>query len=139
MSETPEQRSLTMRAVHSRNTAPEMVVRRFLHSAGLRYRIHDRSLPGTPDLVFPSRRIALFVHGCFWHQHSSCKAADRPKSRPDYWNRKLDGNIARDKARQQALCALGWKAIVIWECETSNWEKIMQLEQLIRSMPKIVI
>lgn len=107
MSETPEQRSHTMRAVRSRDTGPEMIVRRFLHAAGLRYRLHDRRLPGVPDLVFPSRRVALFVHGCFWHQHPGCEAAARPKSRPDYWNRKLDGNVARD-ARHLAEVATGW-------------------------------
>lgn len=96
MSETPEQRSRTMRAVRSRDTGPEMIVRRFLHAAGLRFRLHDRRLPGVPDLVFPSRRVVLFVHGCFWHQHPGCPAAARPKSRPDYWNRKLDMNVTRD-------------------------------------------
>jgi DNA mismatch endonuclease vsr len=106
--ETPQQRSRTMRAVHSRDTRPEMVVRRFLHALGLRFRLHDKRLPGTPDLVFASRRVALFVHGCFWHQHPGCPAAARPASHTDYWNRKLAGNIARDARQQAALRALGW-------------------------------
>ena len=107
MIETPEQRSRTMRAVRSRDTGPEMIVRRFLHAAGLRFRLHDRRLPGVPDLVFPGRRIALFVHGCFWHQHPSCPAASRPRSRTDYWSQKLDGNVARDE--RQRLELMSWR------------------------------
>lgn len=120
MSETPELRSRTMRAVHSCNTGPEMVVRRFLHSLGLRYRLHDRRLPGVPDLVFPGKRVVVFVHGCFWHQHPGCSAATRPQSRMEYWTRKLDGNMARDARHHAALEAAGWKTLVIWECETRN-------------------
>ena len=132
MSETPEQRSRTMRAVRSRDTGPEMIVRRFLHAAGLRYRLHDRRLPGVPDLVFPSRRVALFVHGCFWHQHPGCQAAARPKSRPDYWNRKLDGNVARDARHLVELAAAGWTALVIWECETRDPLRLAALAAHIR-------
>lgn len=139
MSETPEQRSRTMRAVRSRDTAPEMVVRRFLHAAGLRFRLHDRRLPGVPDLVFPSRRVALFVHGCFWHQHPGCKAADRPKSRPDYWNRKLDGNMARDARHLDELAAAGWTTFVIWECETRDPKLLAELATRIRRSEKVVI
>lgn len=123
-----------MRAVHSRDTRPEMVVRRFLHALGLRFRLHDKRLPGTPDLVFASRRVALFVHGCFWHQHPGCPAAARPASHTDYWNRKLAGNIARDARQQAALRALGWTAIVIWECETRDACKLAALAEQIRSM-----
>lgn len=137
MSETPEQRSRTMRAVRSRDTAPEMIVRRFLHATGLRFRLHDRSLPGVPDLVFPSRRIALFVHGCFWHQHPGCKAADRPKSRPDYWNRKLDGNMVRDARHLVELTAAGWTAMVIWECETRDPQRLADLASKIRERERI--
>lgn len=120
MSETPEQRSRTMRAVRSRDTAPEMTVRRFLHAAGLRYRLHDRRLPGVPDLIFPGRRTVVFVHGCFWHQHPDCPAAARPQSRADYWTHKLDGNIARDARHRAELESAGWRVLVIWECETRN-------------------
>lgn len=123
-----------MRAVHSRDTHPEMLVRRFLHALGLRFRLHDKRLPGTPDLVFASRRVALFVHGCFWHQHPGCPAAARPASHADYWNHKLDGNIARDARQQAALRALGWTAIVIWECETRDAGKLAALAEQIRSM-----
>ncbi|WP_275099856.1 very short patch repair endonuclease [Sedimenticola hydrogenitrophicus] len=135
MKETPEQRSRTMRAVCSRDTTPEMAVRRFLHAAGLRYRLHDRRLPGSPDLVFPSRRIALFVHGCFWHQHPGCAAAKRPRSRLEYWTRKLDGNMERDHRQCAELAAAGWEVIVIWECETRDSSALARLAEDIRSRP----
>lgn len=122
-----------MRAVKSKDTGPEMIVRRFLHAAGLRYRLHDRRLPGKPDLVFPSRRVALFVHGCFWHQHANCLAAVRPKSSSEYWTRKLDGNVARDARHQEALEAAGWTVLVIWECETRNPKALNALLQHIGS------
>lgn len=136
MNETPEQRSRIMRAVHSRDTAPEMVVRRFLHAAGLRFRLHDQRLPGAPDLVFPSRRVALFVHGCFWHQHPGCKAAARPKSRQDYWHRKLDGNVARDARHAAELAAAGWTVLIIWECETRDRQRLAMLAENIQKKGK---
>ncbi|MGA3705790.1 very short patch repair endonuclease [Ralstonia nicotianae] len=132
--ETPEAlRSRTMRAVKSKDTGPEMIVRRFLHAAGLRYRLHDSRLQGKPDLVFPGRRIALFVHGCFWHQHPNCPAAARPKSSSDYWTRKLDGNVARDARHQSALKAAGWTVLVIWECETRDPEALNALLKRLRT------
>ena len=133
MSETPEQRSRTMRAVRSRDTGPEMIVRRFLHAAGLRYRLHDRRLPGVPDLVFPSRRIALFVHGCFWHRHPGCAAARLPKSRLEFWEPKLAGNVERDKRNRAALEAAGWKVLVIWECETRDGAALEALAARIKA------
>lgn len=136
MSETPEQRSRTMRAVRSRDTGPEMIVRRFLHAAGLRYRLHDRRLPGSPDLVFPSRHIALFVHGCFWHQHHGCAAAERPRTRLDYWTRKLDGNMERDQRRRAELEAAGWEVMVIWECETRDRAALARLAEGIQRRPR---
>jgi len=123
-----------MRAVKSKNTRPEMTVRRFLHAAGLRYRLHDRRLPGVPDLVFPSRRVALFVHGCFWHQHSGCLAADRPRSSVDYWTRKLDGNVARDRRHRADLEAAGWNVLVIWECEINDNATLERLVKTIKSV-----
>ncbi|MCP2320919.1 T/G mismatch-specific endonuclease [Nocardia amikacinitolerans] len=138
MKETPEQRSRTMRAVRSRDTAPEMAVRRYLHAAGLRYRLHEAQLPGKPDLVFPSRRIALFVHGCFWHQHPGCGAAARPASNLDYWTRKLDGNIARDARRREQLEADDWKVLVVWECQIRNKETLDRLVSSIRTSPPYV-
>lgn len=126
-------RSRTMRAVKSKDTRPELTVRRFLHAAGLRYRLHDRRLPGVPDLVFPGRRVVLFVHGCFWHQHRGCSSSARPQSRTDYWTRKLDENIARDARHSTALSAAGWKVLVIWECETRHREALEALAALILS------
>ena len=132
MKETPQQRSRTMRAVHSRDTEPELVVRRFLHAQGLRFRLHDRRLPGVPDIVFPGRRVALFVHGCFWHQHQGCKEAHRPQSNTDYWNRKLDANIARDARHLSELAAAGWIVLVIWECETRDKRRLNALADKIK-------
>lgn len=134
MSETPEQRSRVMRAVRPRDTGAEMQVRRYLHAAGLRYRLHDKRLPGTPDIVFPARRLAVLVHGCFWHQHPGCKQAVRPQSNVGYWGRKLDGNIQRDARQLAALQALGWSVIVIWECETREPQKLAALVQKIRNI-----
>lgn len=96
MNETPEQRRRTMKAVRSRDTKPEMVVRRFLHAKGLRYRLHERDLPGSPDIIFPGKKLVVFVHGCFWHQHPGCPASSRPKTNTEYWDKKLDRNVERD-------------------------------------------
>ena len=127
-----ETRSRTMRAVKSKNTAPEMKVRRLAHAMGCRFRLHRKDLPGSPDLVFPKSRKAIFVHGCFWHQHPGCEAAARPKSRPDYWNRKLDGNVARDARHLAELAAAGWTALVVWECETRDPQRLAALAAHIR-------
>lgn len=117
---TPEARSAHMRRVRSRDTRPEMVVRRIAHSLGARFRLHRRDLPGTPDLVFPARRKIILVHGCFWHRHEGCRAARMPKARSDYWNAKLNRNVDRDRANQIALEELGWDVLVVWECETGD-------------------
>lgn len=111
-----------MGRVRSKDTKPEMFVRRLAHGMGYRYRLHRRDLPGHPDLVFPQRRKAIFVHGCFWHRHPDpeCKLARLPKSRLDFWLPKLEGNRRRDEANQAALLALGWRFMVIWECETKD-------------------
>lgn len=124
---SPE-RSAQMARVRGRDTKPEIRVRRALHAAGLRYRLHAKGLPGRPDLILPSRRIAVFVHGCFWHRHPDpeCKLARLPKSRLDFWLPKLEGNRARDERNKAALEALGWKVIEIWECQTkpADLEKV---------------
>lgn len=125
-------RSAQMALVRGRDTKPEMRVRKALHAAGLRYRLHDRRLPGVPDLVFPSRRIILFVHGCFWHRHPGCAAARLPKSRLDFWEPKLAGNVERDKRNRAALEAAGWEVMVIWECETRNPQRLAALAARIR-------
>lgn len=115
-----DRRSDNMRRIKSRNTKPEMIVRSLLHRAGYRYRLHDRSLPGSPDIVLRRRKKAIFVHGCFWHQHPGCRQAYRPKSRPEFWLPKLDRNRERDLQTQQALAELGWDILVIWECDTTD-------------------
>src|SRR6266508_2554433 len=115
---SPQQRSWTMSRVGSENPAPEMLVRKAAHALRLRFRLHRNDLPGTPDLVFPKRRIALFVHGCFWHRHVRCKRASTPKSQTTYWTRKFERNVARDRRVIAELKALGWRPVVIWECQT---------------------
>lgn len=112
---SPE-RSALMRTVRRRDTAPEMIVRRMLHSRGWRYRLHRKGLPGTPDIVFPSRRKALFVHGCFWHAHD-CRLGRAPKTRDEFWSPKRKSNRARDDQAMTALRAIGWDALVIWQCQ----------------------
>lgn len=120
MAERPEVRSRTMRAVRSRDTGPEMVVRRLAHGMGYRYRLHRKDLPGAPDLAFPSRRKAVFVHGCFWHWHD-CPRGDRmPKSNRDYWTRKLSRNRARDAEHGIRLRGMGWDVLTIWECQIGD-------------------
>jgi DNA mismatch endonuclease (patch repair protein) len=110
-------RSRTMRAVRARDTAPEMAVRRMAHGLGYRFRLHRADLPGRPDLVFPGRRKAIFVHGCFWHGHECPRGARAPKTNEEYWRGKIARNVARDAASLLALDALGWSVLVIWECE----------------------
>ena len=120
MTERPEVRSRTMRAVRSRDTGPEMVVRRLAHGMGYRYRLHRKDLPGAPDLAFPSRRKAVFVHGCFWHWHN-CPRGDRmPKSNRDYWTRKLSRNRSRDAEHRGRLQSMGWDVLTIWECQIGD-------------------
>jgi DNA mismatch endonuclease (patch repair protein) len=128
-------RSAQMALVRGRDTKPEMRVRKALHAAGLRYRLHDRRLPGVPDLVFPSRHVALFVHGCFWHRHPGCAAARLPKSRLEFWEPKLSGNAERDKRNSAALEAAGWKVMVIWECETRDQAVIQRLVSQVQNAP----
>ncbi len=111
-----ESRSRNMAAIKSRNTRPELQVRRRLHAAGFRFRLHRRDLPGKPDLVFPRQKIAVFVHGCFWHGHI-CKEARRPRSNLTYWSPKIEGNMVRDRKSANSLRRLGWKVCTIRECE----------------------
>lgn len=112
---TPEQRSFNMSRVRGRNTAPELRVRRALHAAGLRYRLHRRDLPGRPDLALPRYRTVVFVHGCFWHGHG-CHLFRQPATRPEFWQAKIEGNRARDAAAVAALTGSGWRVLTIWEC-----------------------
>lgn len=115
-----ETRSRMMAAVPRHDTKPERVVRRLLHSMGYRFRLHSKELPGTPDIVLPRHRVAIFVHGCFWHQHPSCPKARRPAGNSGYWEKKLDDNIARDLRVLPALEAKGWHPITVWQCELKD-------------------
>jgi DNA mismatch endonuclease (patch repair protein) len=117
---TPEERSSNMSKIKGKDTKPEMIVRSTCHDLGLRYRLHRKDLPGTPDIVFPKHRLCLFVHGCFWHRHPGCKYAYTPKSRLDFWLPKLAKNVERDTKAQQELEAAGWRVWIIWECQTKN-------------------
>jgi DNA mismatch endonuclease (patch repair protein) len=121
---TPEQRSERMSRVRSRDTKPELFVRRLVHGMGYRYRLHRRDLPGHPDLVFPIRGKIIFVHGCFWHRHGTCKYTRWPKSRLEFWKPKLEENNRRDKANQKALREMGWKVMVVWECQLRDGERL---------------
>ena len=122
---TPERRSENMAAIKSRDTGPEMVVRRMLHGLGYRYRLHRRDLPGLPDVVFPSRRAVIFVHGCFWHQHDASECSARaPKSNLNYWLPKLQRNVERDAKNLVALSTAGWRVLVVWECEVRDKEAL---------------
>jgi DNA mismatch endonuclease (patch repair protein) len=113
-------RSEQMRLIRSKNTKPEIIVRKLIYSLGFRYRLHSKSLPGHPDVFFPGRKKAIFVHGCFWHRHTNCRFARLPKSRLDYWLPKLERNRARDLRHIDELKSLGWGVLVVWECETKT-------------------
>lgn len=120
---TPQQRSNLMRQVRGKDTAPEMIVRRLAFAEGYRYRLHRKGLPGKPDLVFPGRRKAIFVHGCFWHGHG-CKIGRLPKSRPEFWEPKIARNQQRDAESAAALIASGWDVLTVWQCETKDREAL---------------
>lgn len=109
-----------MARVGPKDTKPEMVVRRMLHAMGRRFRLHRRDLPGTPDIVLPAAKKAIFVHGCFWHRHPGCSKATTPKTRTDFWNDKFDRNVERDGRKERELRAAGWDVYTIWECETRD-------------------
>lgn len=121
-----EVRSANMRAVRSRDTAPEIRVRQIAHGLGYRFRLHRRELPGTPDLAFPGRRKAIFVHGCFWHQHRGCKRATVPRSNVGFWLPKLARNMARDTKQLVALKEKEWRVLVLWECETKDVQRLAE-------------
>ena len=114
---TPEKRSDVMSRIKGRNTKPERVVRSLLHRMGYRFRLHRTDLPGKPDIVLPKYKSVIFVHGCFWHRHKDCKFAYTPKSRTDFWIKKLESNANRDQKIIGELTALGWKVITVWECD----------------------
>jgi DNA mismatch endonuclease, patch repair protein len=114
-----------MSRVRGKDTRPEMVVRRQVFAAGYRYRLHAVNLPGKPDLVFPGRHKAIFVHGCFWHRHLGCSFSRMPKSRVEFWTVKLEGNRARDARNEAALRTLGWSFLTVWECELGDMDSLL--------------
>jgi DNA mismatch endonuclease Vsr len=128
---TPSQRSRNMAAIKSVNTAPEMIVRRIVHGMGFRYRLHVRALPGTPDLVFVSRRRIIEVRGCFWHLHG-CKKSTIPVTRANFWRAKLKGNARRDERMIRVLRRMGWRVLVIWQCQTVPSRRELLERRLLR-------
>jgi DNA mismatch endonuclease (patch repair protein) len=132
--ESPELRRRTMQAVRSKNTAPELLVRRLLHANGYRYTLHSKKLPGCPDLVFPGRKKVLFIHGCWWHGHDCQRGSRVPKTNVVYWTRKVIRNRNRDANSRKQLEAQGWKVLAIWECELSD--ESAALMQLTRFLDK---
>ena len=125
---TVRERSERMSRIRSRDTKPEMRVRRLVHGLGYRYRLHAKDLPGRPDLVFRPRRKVIFVHGCFWHRHEGCSRNRTPKSpeRHSFWRDKLDGNARRDRLNEATLQRIGWEILVIWECETKDLDPLVE-------------
>ena len=122
--QTDATRSRIMASVKRRDTKPEILVRKAAHRLGLRFRLQVAALPGKPDLVFPKRRTAVFVHGCFWHRHPGCRMASTPKTRVEFWTEKFDRNVQRDASAINALEADGWRVLVIWECETRDTDSL---------------
>jgi len=115
-----------MSAIKSKNTKPEIAVRKMLHALGYRFRLHRKDLPGSPDIVLPKYKTVIFVHGCFWHRHENCKYASTPKTRKEFWENKFKENIERDLKTQNNLKSLGWKSEIIWECELKSIKEIKQ-------------
>jgi DNA mismatch endonuclease, patch repair protein len=114
---TPERRSWNMSRIRGKDTAPELKLRSLLHRAGFRFRVHDKKLPGRPDIKLSKYRTVILVHGCYWHRHPSCSRATTPKTRTEFWKSKFDGTVARDRETTRKLEAEGWKVQVVWECE----------------------
>ena len=125
-------RSRMMAGIKGKHTKPELVVRSYLHRRGLRFRLHQRNLPGNPDIVLAKYRTAVFVHGCFWHQHEGCRFAYMPSSNTTFWKDKLQSNVARDAKQSVALVELGWRVLTLWECETRNSSALDRLVSQIR-------
>lgn len=125
-----ETRSYNMSCIKGKDTKPEMLVRKFLHAQGFRYKLHDKTLPGKPDIVLPKYKTVIFVHGCFWHGHKNCKFFIVPKTRTDWWLQKINGNIANNEKAISALQKGGWKIITVWECDL----KPKKLEKALHSL-----
>lgn len=122
MSDTfsPEQRHQVMSRIRDKNTRPELAVRRYIHGSGLRYSLHAKNLPGKPDMVLRKFKVVVFINGCFWHAHEGCKYFRFPKTNREYWERKINANVARDKQSYDTLRWDGWRVLVVWECELKN-------------------
>jgi DNA mismatch endonuclease (patch repair protein) len=116
--------SARMSAVRQKNTRPEIIARKLLHRLGLRFRLHVKTIPGSPDIVLPKYKTVIFVHGCFWHRHANCKYSTSPKTRQEYWRPKFEANVERDARKEAQLLELGWRVLVIWECETKSLEAL---------------
>jgi DNA mismatch endonuclease (patch repair protein) len=134
-----EIRSKNMAAIKGKNTKPEMLVRKFLHAHGYRYKLHDKSLPGKPDIVLPKYKTVIFVHGCFWHGHKNCKNYVVPKTRTEWWLNKINGNIINDAKAVKALKKGGWKIITIWECRLKPSTIDKSLTAILQNSPDVLI
>lgn len=121
-----------MSGIRGRDTKPEMIVRRALFKEGFRFRLHRKDLPGAPDVVLPGRKVAVFVHGCFWHLHVGCPYAKMPSTRPEFWRKKLEGNAERDQRAQASLMESGWRVLVVWECAIRDRKVLAQLPEILR-------
>ena len=126
-----ERRSFNMSRIRSVDSKPELILRRQLHAAGYRYRLHVSNLPGRPDIVLPKRRKIIFVHGCFWHQHTGCPDGRTPRSRPEYWEPKLKRNRERDAAAIELLQSQGWRVMIVWECEVGNPDTLCRIRRFL--------
>ena len=133
---TPSQRSLCMSKVKGKNTTPEMALRRWLWSEGYRYRLHSKRLPGKPDIVFPGRKKVIFVHGCFWHKHK-CAHFTWPKTNAEFWEKKINGNLQRDRINQKQLRKAGWESLVVWECKLKKGISQQLQKKIIRFLDGI--
>ena len=128
----PKARRELMSRIGSRDTKPELVVRSMLHRLGLRFRLHVKKLPGTPDIVLPKHKTVVFVHGCYWHRHRGCKRSFVPHTRSEFWEAKFERNVVRDKSVQRELRKEGWRVLIVWECDTSG-ARLSKLERRLRS------
>ncbi|HYG38088.1 MAG TPA: very short patch repair endonuclease [Cytophagales bacterium] len=133
----PEVRSYNMSQIKSKDTKPEILVRKFLFSKGFRYRINYKKLPGTPDIVLPKLKTVIFIHGCFWHGHEGCRYFVIPKTRTKFWTEKISTNISRDKTAEEKLVADGWKILKIWECELKPKIQVDRLGSLLKTLKYI--
>ena len=129
-------RSFVMGQVKGKNTKPELLVRKWLFQNGFRYRLHDAKLPGKPDIVLPKYKTVVFINGCFWHRHEGCKRANTPVSKVEYWTKKFESNVGRDKRNHSELKALGWQVLIVWECKLTAKNIMDELNKLVERIRK---